>query len=349
MKTTVLAALLAAGTATHALTTPVLDAAEPRLEIINNTRARSLTLSVGPLALPAEVKYGGSLVTVSEAAGLPIDGWLRSFEIELVDARGRRIREPLLHHAGLFSSAQRDLFSPAMRRIVAFGRETEAIRLPREYGYRVAPRDSILLLGALFNPTAVAYDSLYLRITMSYSDAVRDVPHANVLPLYLDVLPPGNREYDVPPGRSQRSWDWKPGISGHILALGGHLHRYGRMLVLEDVTAGDTIWVGKAKYDANGELRGISRKIFIRAVKVRTDHVYRLTATYDNPTGQVVRGAMGKIGGLFLPNPGERLAAVDRTDPDYIRDLNAMLHHTHEMDHVMSTEQRVAADRARSQ
>lgn len=317
------------------------------LEVRHSAGQRTLTVAVGPLTVPAGLDYGGSLVTISEAAAQPIDGWLRSFELELLDARGRRVREPLLHHAGLFAPAERDLFSPAMRRIVAFGRETEAIRLPGELGYRVVPGDSLLVLGALYNPTAMVYDSLYLRFTMVYADAARDIRHVAVLPLYLDVLPPGDRVYDVPPGVSRRSWDWSPGIDGRIVALGGHLHRYGRSLILEDVTSGDTIWVGTAKYDAGGELVGVARKIFFRGVRTHTSHVYRLTAVYDNPTGEILPGAMGKIGGLFLPERGQNLAAVDRADPGYLRDLHAMVHHTHEMDHVRAAEQRVTGDRVR--
>jgi hypothetical protein len=339
MKTTISCLLCVfVGWSSQALAQP-----DAKLAIRNDISRRTLTVTAGPLTLPSNVKYGGALVTVSEAAVQPIDGWVRSFEIELLDARGHRIREPLLHHAGLFSSAERDLFSPAMRRIVAFGRETEAIRLPGELGYRVARGDSILLLAALFNSSATPYDSLYLRITMVYADAARDIRHADILPLYLDVLPPGNREYDVPPGMSKRSWDWSPAVSGNVLALGGHLHRYGRALILEDVTTGDTIWVGSAKYDAHGDLIGIDRKIFWRGVPMYTSHVYRLTAVYDNPTGEVVTGAMGKIGGLFLPNSGHRMPSVDRSHPDYIRDLHAMLHHTHELDHVLAREQRVSS------
>ena len=70
-------------------------------------------------------------------------------------------------------------------------------------------------------------------------EPVLRVRHEDVLPVYLDVLPPGGRMYDVPPGTSKRSWDWSPAISGRVLALGGHLHKYGQKLVLEDVTTGD--------------------------------------------------------------------------------------------------------------
>lgn len=316
----------------------------PELRVEHDARRRTLTLEYGPVTLPAGVAYGGSLVPVSVPTTLPVDGWLRSFAIELLDARGRPL-EALLHHAGLFAPSERAVFGPAMRRVVAFGSETERIRLPGQLGYRVQPVDTLLLLAALYNATPVTHEGVVLRVEMRYADARLDVVHQDVLPLYLDVMPPGDRVYDVPPGESQRSWEWSPAIAGRALAFGGHLHRYGRELTLEDVTTGDTVWVGRASYDESGELVGVSRTIYLRGVRLHPDHVYRITALYRNPTDRIIRGAMGKIGGLFLPDEGERLPPIDRTDAGYRRDLEAMVHHTHEMDHVRAEEQRARGGR----
>lgn len=317
----------------------VARADEPDLRVEQNEQRRTVTLEYGPLTLPANTAYGGSLVPVSVEATLGVDGWLRSFDIELLDAEGRPLEHPLLHHAGLFAPGERAVFGPAMRRVVAFGSETERIRLPGQLGYRVEPADTLLLLAALYNATSVSYEGIVLRMTMRYADARHDVAHQDVLPLYLDVMPPGDRVYDVPPGESRRSWEWSPSISGRAVALGGHLHRYGRELTLEDVTTGDTLWVGEASYDESGELVGVSRTIYLRGVRLHPEHVYRITAVYRNPTDRVVRGAMGKIGGVFLPDGGQRLPAADRTNADYQRDLHAMRHHTHEMDHVRAAEE----------
>lgn len=310
----------------------------PELTIRQDERRRTLTVEYGPLALPAGVEYGGELVTVSTEVVIPLDGWLRSFEMELV-ANGASVPQGLLHHVGLFAPNRRDLFSPAMERIVAFGQETEALRLPGQLGYRVQPGDTLLLLGALYNTSPIDYRSLHLKLQMVYADAHRDWRHLRVLPLYLDVMPPGNRVYDVPPGRSSQSREWSPAVDGRVLALGGHLHQYGAALVLEDVTTGETVWVGTAHHDEDHELLGVSRKVFHRGQPMRADHVYRVTAIYDNPTGQVVRGAMGKIGGVFLPDRGQDVPPVDPTHPEYIRDWHAMVNHEHEVDHVRATEQ----------
>jgi len=330
--------LLVAGLAMAA---PDLPAPDPQLTVDRNESRRTLSVAYGPMDLPAGVGYEGELLTISVEVPMSINGWLRSFEIELTHADGRPVEAFLLHHAGLFAPNRRDLFSPAMERVVAFGQETEAIRLPGQLGYRVEPGDTLLLLGALYNTSDVSYEGLSLRLDMVYADARRDARHDDILPLYLDVMPPGNRVYEVPPGVSSRSLEWSPAIDGRILGLGGHLHQYGQALILEDITTGDTIWVGTATHSDDGELLGVSRKLFGRGHPMRADHVYRITAIYDNPTGEVLRGAMGKIGGVFMPDRGQVLPAVDRTDPDFIRDWHAMAHHEHEHEHVRAAEQRV--------
>ena len=88
------------------------------------------------------------------------------------------------------------------------------------------------------------------------------------------------------------------------------------------------LWVAKAEYDDDGKLTGVSRKIFLRGLKIWPDHLYRVTATYWNPTDEVIHGAMGHIGGLFLPDDIEEMPLADPDDPDYARDLYSMQHNS---------------------
>ncbi len=339
---------------------PPADEVAPEVTVSRNEARRTLSIQYGPIDVPAGLGYTGEMVALTVETAIPIDGWLRSFEIELTDAKGEPVRESLLHHAGLFAPNRRDLFTPAMERIVAFGQETEAIRLPGQLGYRVRPGDSLLLLGALYNTSPIAYDSLYLSVNMVYAEPRREVRHRasnrlpplrrdvryrDALPLYLDVMPPGNRIYDVPPGRSSRSLEWSPATDGKIVGLGGHLHQYGEAVVLEDVTTGDTLWVGRATHDADYQLLGISRKVYLFGKRISADHLYRITAIYNNPTNQIVPGAMGKIGGVFLPDSDALMPPADRADPDYVRDWEAMVTHEHEIDHMHAAEQTTTGHR----
>ncbi|TVP59001.1 MAG: hypothetical protein EA351_02360 [Gemmatimonadales bacterium] len=93
------------------------------------------------------------------------------------------------------------------------------------------------------------------------------------------------------------------------------------------------------------ELLGVSREIFHRGQPIHRDHIYRITAVYDNPTGEPIRGAMGKIGGLFMPQRGQRLPSIDHSHPEYIEDWHAMVDHEHEMDHVRAAEQSAPLER----
>jgi len=57
-------------------------------------------------------------------------------------------------------------------------------------------------------------------------------------------------------------------------------------------------------------------------VQLTPDHVYRLTAEYNNPTGKVLEdGGMGALGGIVLPQSGKAWPAVARGDSVYLHDV----------------------------
>jgi hypothetical protein len=56
---------------------------------------------------------------------------------------------------------------------------------------------------------------------------------------------------------------------------------------------------------------------------LRADHVYRLTAVYDNPTGQTIPGGgMGAVGGVIVPHPGTEWPGVDPRAPELRADID---------------------------
>ena len=148
-----------------------------------------------------------------------------------------------------------------------------------------------------------------------------------ICPFYMDVMPPaGPHGYDLPPGRSSKSWQASPAVAGRILEIGGHLHKYGVEIRLDDVTSGHTLWRAAPAVDASGEVIGIpSTSYWWRlGIPLRPDHVYRATAVYDNPTGKTIPdGAMGALGGVFLPDRMAAWPAVDRATAEYQRDVQS--------------------------
>lgn len=119
------------------------------------------------------------------------------------------------------------------------------------------------------------------------------------------------------------SWEGRPAVPGRILAVGGHLHKHGVMLRLEDVTAGRVIWEAQPDLDDEGNVVGMPvRRFFHRfGLRIRPEHVYRLTAIYENETdAPIPEGGMGALGGIFVPARGAITPKPDRTHPQYLRD-----------------------------
>src|SRR5690606_7842311 len=120
------------------------------------------------------------------------------------------------------------------------------------------------------------------------------------------------------------SWEGSPAIPGRLLGVGGHLHKYGVALRLEDVTTGELLWEATPILDDAGEVVGmpIKRFFWTLGVPLYPDHVYRLTAVYDNPTGEMIpEGAMGTLGGAFIPARGAMWPAADPNHPEYQLDV----------------------------
>ena len=76
--------------------------------------------------------------------------------------------------------------------------------------------------------------------------------------------------------------------------------------------------------DPNGTVLSVSRKlfgIFGEGPHLRAGRRYLMIVSYDNPTADTLRGMMGLLGGLFVPDDLTGWPAVDRSDVAYIRDV----------------------------
>jgi hypothetical protein len=76
--------------------------------------------------------------------------------------------------------------------------------------------------------------------------------------------------------------------------------------------------------DQGGELTGMPQhRLWWRlGLPIRDDHVYRLTAIYENPTGDTIRGGgMGALGGIIVPKRGSDWPRVSALDPEYKLDV----------------------------
>jgi hypothetical protein len=287
-----------------------------RLEVLQES-ARRLRVTLGPVPLAPGAGEPVMRVTPGHEAPVGFDGWIVGLDFLLHDAAGNPLPRELLHHVNVLLPDRRDLFRPMMKRLVAAGRETAPMRLPWPLGVRVAAGEEILVVAMLHNESAVPYDGVYISLDFE----TRRHGRLGVQPFMMDVSPPpAPASWDLPPGRSTRSWEYSPAVDGRILGIGAHLHRYATELVLEDASSGRVLHRSRPVLDDSGEVVGIPHRILMpRGVRLHADRSYRVTAVYDNPTGETIPdGAMGVLGGIFRAR--SPWPAADRADPLYRQD-----------------------------
>ena len=258
-------------------------------------------------------------------------------EVELRDRLDEALPRRLLHHFNLNDPEHRELFLPIGLHILASGRETPPIAVPRVlFGLPLQQGQRFLMSAMLANPDTTPYNQVRVRLVMHYQPANTLWPLFPGYPWVMDALfplghpPNGSKAFDLPPGRSEHSWEASPVIAGTIVGMGGHLHDYGVSVDMIDVTSGQVIWHGLPVRDGAGHVELLPTKVLANwhslGVHIVPEHRYRITATYDNPTGEVLRdGGMGLVCGLFIPDRGSRWPAVDKADTLYQQDLLATL------------------------
>jgi hypothetical protein len=303
---------------------------EPSLRVTSDSVHGEIIVELPPLSLPAHTSHHAAHQPPALAMVVPVTGWIYGYSGEMVDSAGRAIPIRLLHHVNLIVPQRRELFSTIMQRMGAAGAETPPVELPSIFGrpllgYPVTSGDTLLLTAMVHNPTDQSYEGARVRVRMLYAPANTWPRPMSIYPFYLDVMPPaGVHAYDLPAGHSQKSWQGRPAVAGRILAVGGHLHKYGVALRFEDVTAGRLLWQTTPVTDSAGDVIGVPTKTFWwrLGIPVRPDHEYRLTAVYDNPTGHAIPdGAMGALGGVIVPNHMSAWPVVDRLSAEYQHDV----------------------------
>jgi len=184
--------------------------------------------------------------------------------------------------------------------------------------------DRFLILAMLHNPTERSYEGVRVRMVMNYNRS-RVTPLYRMYPFHLDVMfPLGSKAFDLPPGRSSKSWEGSPAIAGGIVGMGGHLHAYAERLELIDVTEDRVIWRFEPDLGADGRiekvpvLRPIGKGI---GYPIHPSHRYRVQVTYFNPTGRtIVDGGMGSVAGAIIPYSSATWPAAHPDDPTYAED-----------------------------
>lgn len=282
-----------------------------------DSATHTVTLRVGPMDLPAHTGHMKMPQPPDQTWQIAFDGWLIAYHPKLVDAAGNAVPGTLLHHTAFWNESRSDFLCPNKEEhIFGAGSEmTDWAEVPG-YGYHVQKGDKIRIETMVYNPTPTSYQKVYLEVAIPFQDATESAaPRKNVYPAWMDVKSCGNSGYDVPAGKSEKSGTVTVKYDGVLLGVGGHLHDYGRQIVLQDVSRKETVATLDAKVDEKGRLESVPVKLFVQegGFKFSAGDVLKTSATYDNPTGKLLRdGAMGIAVGYFVPADDAKMAALRR-------------------------------------
>ena len=300
-------------------------------EVVLEYRIRPPTLAQAHSADGSEhAAHGAHGAHVRQLARFqwPVSGWIRGARVEVEDPSGRPLPQSRIHHVNLLNFTRRQLVHPAIERLYAAGQESEPIMLPRTVGIPLSQGADLGFLAA-FEPQVLPEHSV-VRIRVKWTPANTVPRPADVFPLLVDVgfRVGGSPAYDLPPGQSSRQVEFDLPLSGRALAVGGHLHDYGRALELEDVKTGKTLFSVKARLDSAGRMMGMPVNLFGVIGDGRPlDRArrYRVRAIYDSRAAETRKdGAMGEMAILFMPDRPEQWPTVDPSHPDIATDLRGL-------------------------
>jgi hypothetical protein len=294
----------------------------------------TITLLEGPFRVP-EMDPSMSLDspehnTRMRRCAWPFDGWIRGFRIAVENRRGEPMQGRVLHHLIVVNFSRRALIYPMFERLMGAGGETANGSVPATAGIPMKRGMRLGMYVGWHNDADTALDGVYVRLTFLWTPRTADPTPISFLPAHFDVheVVGVADSYDLPPGHSETSYEFRLPVGGHLLGMGGHLHEYGASVRLEDVERGRIVSELHALRDSSGQVLGVGRQLFGLlgpGKRLYANRTYRIVGVFDNPTGHtLVEGGMANMLGLFVPDDWRKLPAVDLSDPGLQRDL-AML------------------------
>ncbi len=312
---------------------------EPKVTIKTDSARHEVLITAGPFDLPNMPKMeshsmmdmGMSHDTPVEHFNWPVDGWFRGYRVSLADAQGHEVPRHVMHHMIMVNFGRRQLLYPAAERLMGSGTETDSeISVPKTIGVPMSSGMPLGMYVAWHNDTGRDLNGVYLKIAMLWTPTNQNPKPVNSLPIYMDVnlTVGGSNTFDVPPGRSEKAYEFTLPVGGRLLGVGGHMHDYGVRVQLQDAVSGKVIATVKAKREEDGKLEGMSRKLYGvtgDGLELKAGHRYRVVGEYDNPTKATLKkGAMAHMVGLFVPNDMGQWPSINPKDPVYQRDLASL-------------------------
>lgn len=297
------------------------------MKLVNHPDDGVLEFVIGPFDMASGAPHLRLPIQMTE---VPFDLHGFGFEWDIQNSAGEKLPDDLLHHMNVIDIDSRELFSPVARRIIAAGRETSTIELPKIAGIPVEGGHRLWVVSMFGNPTDTDYTDAFLHVRLKYTlpeDGI--LPTMEVYTFYMDATGfVGPKDFPVPPGRSEMTSTASPGVDGKILGIGGHLHDFGAELRLEDVTTGEVVWTGSPIVNEDGRTTGVSKDLLLAELgrEIFADHEYRIVVIHENPTDKhAPDGGMGAIGGIMTISGDAGWPELDPNNPDYVEDLENTL------------------------
>ena len=314
---------------------PQRQAVEPQIQIAVDSARGEVIITAGPYDLPnmpadmAEMHHGSPQVLRFD---WPVDGGLRGVNLSMHDEAGNKLPRSVIHHLIAVNFDRRQIVYQMVERLFGWGKETDPIMLPSGVGVPLAKGQHLGVYAMWHNDSGHDIHNAYLKMTLAY------IPKARlqnpVYPMYVDVNNHigGVTTFDVPPGKSTRSYEFEFPLSGRLIGIGGHLHDYGVAVRFEDAVTGKVLVRLKSDRDDKGEISKVGRFIWgfhEEALPIEANHKYRVVAEYDNTTGKTIpQGGMGHINGVFSPDNIADWPVLDLSNPLIQRDIATLPSYT---------------------
>jgi hypothetical protein len=257
----------------------------------------------------------------------PLDGWYRGFRVELLDSAGHELPQHLMHHLVGVDFAHRQLLEGDLVRFIASGVETHNVVLPRFLGVPMKSGQQLGIYAGWHNPGPTDYTGVYIRLAMPYLPSNTLIKPINVFPVQMDVdnTPGQPNVYDLPPGKSSRSFVFTMPIAGRFLGIGGHMHDYGIDMHLEDAATGKVLSRVNTQRDSAGHVLAVGRKYYPIGLHMDAGHKYRVVGEYDTPVKDTLfNGAMGIMAGVFAPKNPAEWPVANYNDPETHADIESL-------------------------
>jgi hypothetical protein len=258
----------------------------------------------------------------------PVDGWYRGFRVSLVDSSGAELPQSLMHHLVGIDFAHRQLLEGDLVRFIAAGVETHDVVLPRFLGVPMKGGQQLAIYAGWHNPGPRDYEGVYIRLAMPYLPQNTLVKPIAVFPVQMDVdnTPGQPNVYDLLPGKTSRSFEFKMPIAGRFLGVGGHLHDYGVDLRLEDAATGKVLSRVTSRRDTSGHVLAVGRKYYpVLGLHMDAGRRYRVVGTYDAPQKDTIsNGAMSIMAGVFAPGDPSQWPVANFNDPETHADIESL-------------------------